>query len=190
MLLCLLLNVVQKLSRLFNDFFPFFDQKSGELERQGLEEDDYSVTSFLYCRLKYHTASHTTTELYAYRLLPGYQRIPWIPFCRCSQHLHIHRNDQNVFYFPPGYHNQQSADGRRSVNKSRVYTHSITMPKTLPFFSSFQQSGISRNLRTGLTGHATLFNQWEGALVFIKTQIKTSPQWSKIFTTVDVVGRN
>ena len=36
------------------------------------------------------------------------------------------------------------------------------------------QSGISLNLRTGSTGHATLFNQWEGAFVFIKIQIKTS----------------
>ena len=32
---CSKVNVVQKLSRLFNDFFPFFDQKSGELERHG-----------------------------------------------------------------------------------------------------------------------------------------------------------
>ena len=39
MLLCLLLIVVQKLSRLFNDFFPFFDQKSGELERHSLEAE-------------------------------------------------------------------------------------------------------------------------------------------------------
>ena len=44
----------------------------------------------------------------------------------------------------------------------------------------FHQSRISLNLRTGPTGHATLFNQWEGALVFINKQIKTSPQWSKI----------
>ena len=36
------------------------------------------------------------------------------------------------------------------------------------------QSGISLNLRTGPTGQATLFNQWEGALVFIKIQIKIS----------------
>ena len=43
-------------------------------------------------------------------------------------------------------------------------------------YTSFKQPGISPNLRTGLTGHATLFNQWEGALVFIKT----STQWSKI----------
>ena len=33
------------------------------------------------------------------------------------------------------------------------------------------QSGIFLNLRTGPTGHATLFNQWEGALVFINKQI-------------------
>ena len=46
-----------------------------------------------------------------------------------------------------------------------------------------EQSGISLNLRTGPTGHATLFNQWEGALVFINKQFKTSPQWSKIFKT-------
>ena len=46
------------------------------------------------------------------------------------------------------------------------------------------QSGISLNLRTGPTGHATLFNQWEGALVFIKIQIKTSTCWSKISTTL------
>ena len=39
------------------------------------------------------------------------------------------------------------------------------------------QSGISLNLRTGPTGHATLFNLWEDALVFINKQIKTSPQW-------------
>ena len=52
------------------------------------------------------------------------------------------------------------------------------------------QSGIFLNLRTGPTGHATLFNQWEGALVFIKTQIKTSTCWSKIFTTADGVGQN
>ena len=53
-----------------------------------------------------------------------------------------------------------------------------------------KQSGISLNLRTGPTGHATLFNQWEGALVFINKQIKTSPQWSKIFKTADGVGQN
>ena len=41
--------------------------------------------------------------------------------------------------------------------------------------TSFKQSGISPNLRTGPTGHAKLFNQWEGALAFIKT----STQWSK-----------
>ena len=51
-----------------------------------------------------------------------------------------------------------------------------------------EQSGISLNLRTGQAGHATLFNQWEGALVFINKQIKTSPQWSKIFKTTDGVG--
>ena len=56
--------------------------------------------------------------------------------------------------------------------------------------SLFQQSGISLNLRTGLTSHATLFNQWEGVLVFINKQIKTSPQWSKIFKTADGVGQN
>ena len=33
------------------------------------------------------------------------------------------------------------------------------------------------NLRTGPTGHGTLFNQWEGALVLIKT----STQWSNFF---------
>ena len=48
-----------------------------------------------------------------------------------------------------------------------------------------KQSGISLNLRTGSTGHATLFNQWGGALVFIKTLT----QWSKIFTPVDRVGQ-
>ena len=53
-----------------------------------------------------------------------------------------------------------------------------------------KQSGISLNLRTGPTGHATLFNQWEGALVSINKQIKTSPQWSKIFKTTDGVGQN
>ena len=53
-----------------------------------------------------------------------------------------------------------------------------------------KQSGISLNLRTGPTGHATLFNQWEGALVFINKQIKTSPQWSKLFETTDGVGQN
>ena len=47
-----------------------------------------------------------------------------------------------------------------------------------------KQSGISPNLRTGSTGHATLFNQWEGALVFIKR----STQWWNILTTVDEVG--
>ena len=39
MLLYLLLNVVKKLSRLFNNFFPFFDQKSRELEKHGLEAE-------------------------------------------------------------------------------------------------------------------------------------------------------
>ena len=47
-----------------------------------------------------------------------------------------------------------------------------------------KQSGISLNLRTGPADHATLFNQWEGALVFINKQIKTSPQWSKIFVSL------
>ena len=53
-----------------------------------------------------------------------------------------------------------------------------------------KQSGISLDLRTGPTGHATLFNQWEGTLVFINKQIKTPPQWSKIFKTTDGVGQN
>ena len=44
------------------------------------------------------------------------------------------------------------------------------------WLESDNQSGISLNLRTGPTGHETLFNQREGALVYIKTQIKTSPQ--------------
>ena len=38
---------------------------------------------------------------------------------------------------------------------------------------------------TGPTCHATLLNQWEGALVFINKQIKTSPQWSKQRTESD-----
>ena len=58
------------------------------------------------------------------------------------------------------------------------------------FWAEHSQSGISLNLRTWPTGHATLFNQWEGALVFINKQIKTSPQWSKIFKTTDGVGQN
>ena len=49
------------------------------------------------------------------------------------------------------------------------------------------QSGISLNLRTGPAGHATLFNQWEGALVLINKRIKTSPQSSKIFKKTDGV---
>ena len=36
---CCKVNVVKKLSRLFSYFFPFFDKKSGELERQGLEAE-------------------------------------------------------------------------------------------------------------------------------------------------------
>ena len=52
------------------------------------------------------------------------------------------------------------------------------------------QSGISVNLRTGPTGHAPLFNQWDGALMFINKQIKTSPQRSKIFKTTDGVRQN
>ena len=52
------------------------------------------------------------------------------------------------------------------------------------------QSGISLNLRTGPTGHAPLFNQWDGALVFINKQIKTSPQSSKSFKTTDGVWQN
>jgi len=36
---CSKVNVVKKLSRLFNDFFPFFDQKSRQLERHGLEAE-------------------------------------------------------------------------------------------------------------------------------------------------------
>ena len=61
----------------------------------------------------------------------------------------------------------------------------------LQIFISINQSGISLNLRTGPTDHATLFNQWEGALVFINKQIKTSPQCSKIFKTTDGVdGQN
>ena len=34
------------------------------------------------------------------------------------------------------------------------------------------QSGISLNLGTGQTGHATPFNEREGALLFIKTSTK------------------
>ena len=51
-------------------------------------------------------------------------------------------------------------------------------------YQSIYQSGISLNLRTGPTGHAALFNKWESVFVFIKTRIKTSTCWSKIFTTV------
>ena len=36
------------------------------------------------------------------------------------------------------------------------------------------QSGISLNLGTGQTGHATLFKQWEGALLFTTTSSKCS----------------
>ena len=36
---CCKVNVVKKLSRLFSYFFPFFDQKSGELERHSLEAE-------------------------------------------------------------------------------------------------------------------------------------------------------
>ena len=50
------------------------------------------------------------------------------------------------------------------------------------------QSRISLNLRTGPTGHATLFNQWEGALVFINKQMKTLPQWSNGGAKVQVTG--
>ena len=59
-----------------------------------------------------------------------------------------------------------------------------------PTAKNVQQSGISLNLRTGPTGHAPLFNQWDGALVFINKQIKTSPQSSKSFKTTDGVGQN
>ena len=52
----------------------------------------------------------------------------------------------------------------------------VSKPFRGGIYTSFKQSGISPNLRTGLTGHAKLFNQWEGILVFIKT----STQWSKI----------
>ena len=43
-------------------------------------------------------------------------------------------------------------------------------------YGGSEQSGIYLNLRTGPTGHATLFNQREGALVFINKQITTPPQ--------------
>ena len=66
---CCKVNVVKKLSRLFSYFFPFFDRRAWKTQfgsRTNFQtEDDYSVTNFLYCLLKYHTASHTTTELYA-----------------------------------------------------------------------------------------------------------------------------
>ena len=128
---CCKVNVVKKLSRLFSYFFSFLwpeirrAWKTQFGSRTNFQtEDDYSVTNFLYFLLKYHTASHTTTELYAYHLLPGYRCIPWIPLCSYSHYLHIHRNDQNVFYCPLGNHSQQSADVRSSVK--RMSTHSIT----------------------------------------------------------------
>ena len=43
-----------------------------------------------------------------------------------------------------------------------------------------KQSGISLNLRTGPADHATLFNQWEGALVFSNKQIKHRPSDQKL----------
>ena len=61
---------------------------------------------------------------------------------------------------------------------------------TLIFLAWHKQSGISLNLRTGPTGHATVFNQWEGALVFINKEIKTSSRSSKIFKTADGVRQN
>ena len=85
---------------------------------------------------------------------------------------------------------------RKSKKRKKKQFPSIrrigSMPRHSEVISSsiFQQSGISLNLRTGPTGHVTLFNQWEGALVFINKQIKTSPQWSKIFKTADGVGQN
>ena len=63
-------------------------------------------------------------------------------------------------------------------------------PLFIPALNSPESSRISPNLRTGPTGHATVFNQWEGALVYINKQIKTSPQWSEIFKTADGVGQN
>ena len=63
---------------------------------------------------------------------------------------------------------QQWSKGAAARGKEGVPYHKLEL---------VQQSGISLNLRTGPTGHATLFNQWEGALVFINKQIKTSPLW-------------
>lgn len=49
--------------------------------------------------------------------------------------------------------------------------------KCIWHFKTDLQSLISLNLGTGQTGHATLFNQWEGAILFTKT----STRCSKIF---------
>ena len=73
------------------------------------------------------------------------------------------------------------------VTRSRLLNRNRNRLLMLP---NFDQSGISLNLRTGPTGQAPLFNQLDGALVFINKQIKTSPQWSKIFKTTDGVGQN
>ena len=75
-------------------------------------------------------------------------------------------------------------EGKILCKRKRMLYRAVAWPQKMRMY---YQSGISLNLRTGPAGHATLFNQWEGALVFISKQIKTSPQCSKIFKTTDRV---
>ena len=65
-----------------------------------------------------------------------------------------------------------------SANKELHWSNCKRLRNTIRMHKekSDYQSGVSLNLRTGPTAHATLFNQWEGALVFINKQIKTSPK--------------
>ena len=90
-----------------------------------------------------------------------------------------------------GVHARTSVETTRRARETRAAVSPFqSRTRSLAFLASFarqtnQQSGISLNLRTGPNGHATLFNQVEGAFVFIKTSTK----WSKIFTTADGVAQ-
>ena len=78
--------------------------------------------------------------------------------------------------------------GHRFLKKYEFFLSLLT-PQTL-WNILFSSESKRLKFKDRATGDATLFNQWESALVFINKQIKTAPQWSKIFKTTDGVGQN
>ena len=95
------------------------------------------------------------------RRVHGYS-VPWL------------RSDLKKLMKERDYHLKKAFSANKELHWSNYkrLRNTIRMHKE----KSDYQYGVSLNLSTGPIGHATLFNQWEGMLVFINKQIKISPK--------------